>query len=118
MTKEKENKFVELANELLGVPKKHLLNMLEIGIIDSTRVNMFLVLNLYPKYKDEMSKADAVRAIADDSDLSESYVRSVISNYPQYILQHKYGNCWERVKKTETAPDIETENVQVKTGEL
>jgi hypothetical protein len=98
MTKEKETNFIELASELLSMPKKHLKNLLELGLINSTSVNMFLVLNLYPKYKEGRSKKDTIQLVADEANLSDSYVRSVISNYPQYILQFKFANCWERLQ--------------------
>lgn len=108
---DKYQKFYIRAGEHLGLPPETVQVVHEGGFINESTVNMFLCLSLYPELKSDTSKAEAVRELAAETGLSESYCRNVLGNYPYYAKswawdfgQTRKREADNRKKKSKSKP--------------
>jgi hypothetical protein len=97
---DKYENFYTRAAERLGVNVDCIKAVHEAGLINENAVNMFLCLTIYPELKADKNKVEAVAELAKATGLSESYCRTVLGNYPQYIANWRF----DLIKKREPLP--------------
>lgn len=94
--------FYEMCGERLGVGSLAVKTLHLAGLITQSAVNMFLLLNLYPEIKEGRTKQEAVKELAERTELTERYCHGVISNYAQYMAEWRF----DLAKKAEALPTV------------